>query len=616
MAYGTVKIDTITFTDGGVDKSVSVSGLTRNPTFSGDVTVTGTVSGTTVRATTVSGVTVTGTTVNAASGVFTTTLSGATVTGTTAQFVTATATTGSFASLTGTTTTGTTANFASGVFTTQISGAIIKVPAGTAGAPTVQVGTGATVAPGLYSAGTDQLAFSTSGTGQLFIDASGNVGIGGAPTAVKLYVNGQIVGTSGTYALRASNGSGTGQTSIGLTREGASTDQKTWELLQGNSGEILLRTINDAYSASQNAIVINRGSSYNVDNISLLTMGSNRLYINSGGNVGIGTTGPSVPLHVAGIARIGANNTDDAELQIGVGATGNRNAFIDLVGDTTYTDYGLRLIRPDAGPNTSSYLLNRGTGTLYLTAQDAGNVAFQTSNTTRAYFSGTTFKLTNATDIRNDVNTGNVTIFGGDGTGANIELYGGSHASLANLMVLDAGEFRFRSQDGTSDRLRIDSSGKVGIGTSSPGTELDVQGEIRSKAYSGEGGQLTLTDASNTNVFYMDVDSTGIQRIFTSANNKDIQIGQLIGTGCNIRFYTENTERLRIASSGSLLVGTSLDSGGALLQVEGNRIRVATAKTPSSASDTGTTGEICWDASYIYVCTATNTWKRAALSTW
>lgn len=37
---------------------------------------------------------------------------------------------------------------------------------------------------------------------------------------------------------------------------------------------------------------------------------------------------------------------------------------------------------------------------------------------------------------------------------------------------------------------------------------------------------------------------------------------------------------------------------------------------PSSAGDTGTTGEIRIDADYIYICTATNTWKRVAISTW
>ena len=43
---------------------------------------------------------------------------------------------------------------------------------------------------------------------------------------------------------------------------------------------------------------------------------------------------------------------------------------------------------------------------------------------------------------------------------------------------------------------------------------------------------------------------------------------------------------------------------------------VIATKTPSSASDTGVTGTIAWDADYIYICTATNTWKRAAIATW
>ena len=38
--------------------------------------------------------------------------------------------------------------------------------------------------------------------------------------------------------------------------------------------------------------------------------------------------------------------------------------------------------------------------------------------------------------------------------------------------------------------------------------------------------------------------------------------------------------------------------------------------TPSSASDTGVAGSIAWDASYIYVCSATNTWLRVAIATW
>ena len=37
---------------------------------------------------------------------------------------------------------------------------------------------------------------------------------------------------------------------------------------------------------------------------------------------------------------------------------------------------------------------------------------------------------------------------------------------------------------------------------------------------------------------------------------------------------------------------------------------------PASATAIGTTGEIRYTEDYIYVCTATNTWKRTALTTW
>ena len=51
------------------------------------------------------------------------------------------------------------------------------------------------------------------------------------------------------------------------------------------------------------------------------------------------------------------------------------------------------------------------------------------------------------------------------------------------------------------------------------------------------------------------------------------------------------------------------------MTINGN-LAISTNHTPSSATATGTTGTILWDSNYIYVCVATNTWKRASLSTW
>jgi hypothetical protein len=114
MAYGTVKVDTIVFDNGGSDQSTTVSGFYR-ATTSG-VTVSGTlgaaiISGVTVIGSTlVSGVTVVGsTTVSGATVIGSTLVSGATVIGST--------------TVSGVTVTGTTANFTSGNFSNLISAA-------------------------------------------------------------------------------------------------------------------------------------------------------------------------------------------------------------------------------------------------------------------------------------------------------------------------------------------------------------------------------------------------------------------------------------------------------------------------------------------------------------
>jgi hypothetical protein len=51
------------------------------------------------------------------------------------------------------------------------------------------------------------------------------------------------------------------------------------------------------------------------------------------------------------------------------------------------------------------------------------------------------------------------------------------------------------------------------------------------------------------------------------------------------------------------------------LTVNGNVI-ISNPVVPSSATDIGTTGQIAWDSNYVYICIATNTWKRSPLNTW
>ena len=66
--------------------------------------------------------------------------------------------------------------------------------------------------------------------------------------------------------------------------------------------------------------------------------------------------------------------------------------------------------------------------------------------------------------------------------------------------------------------------------------------------------------------------------------------------------------------AGSVGVGTNTTSQK--LDINSSGIRIRDDHTPSSASAAGNKGEIVWDSNYVYVCVATNTWKRSSLSTW
>lgn len=131
---------------------------------------------------------------------------------------------------------------------------------------------------------------------------------------------------------------------------------------------------------------------------------------------------------------------------------------------------------------------------------------------------------------------------------------------------------------GGTERMRVDSSGNVGIGTSSPGTTLDVNGNIRARAVGAEGGELQINNPANASVgLYIDVAAANAARIFSVENNCSFSLGQLSGTGGTIQLYTEAAERMRLDSSGNLLVGLTTSSaiGGRLsVAINGNNAGV------------------------------------------
>jgi len=77
-------------------------------------------------------------------------------------------------------------------------------------------------------------------------------------------------------------------------------------------------------------------------------------------------------------------------------------------------------------------------------------------------------------------------------------------------------------------------------------------------------------------------------------------------------FYVSGSGDLFISGN----IGIATPEPSAPLDISGDAIRIRTASTPANASALGAAGEIRWDANYIYICVATDTWKRVAISTW
>ena len=167
------------------------------------------------------------------------------------------------------------------------------------------------------------------------------------------------------------------------------------------------------------------------------------------------------------------------------------------------------------------------------------------------------------------------------------------------------------------------SAGNTGSAASYFGGAVNVAGAVSVTANAtntfGSGGST----ASELNRIVLNGSSgsaAGSTIYFQSAGVNKSYIGRagsvLGGTSDNLLLYSVSDNV--VIYGGATLAATFSSSAATFagaVTIAGTVIHTLSA-TPASAAATGTVGTMSWDASYIYICTAANTWKRVAIATW
>jgi hypothetical protein len=266
---------------------------------------------------------------------------------------------------------------------------------------------------------------------QMRIDSAGNVGIGTSSPTYKLSVNGVGNFYSGVAGLgRVFLGDPADNTGyIGLYRSAPGPSNSN------TAGNALNFASIDGHTFSTG--------------LAAFGLQTERMRIDSAGNVGIGTSSPQTLLNAysSGAAIVSA----DSDTQAAFRATRHTN---DAAGSQI-------LIRKSRGTLASPTAIN--------SADQAGQIIFQG--------------------------------FGGTNYRALAQIIGFCETYVADDNISGVLSFNTRPAGaGTlpAERMRIDSAGNVGIGTSSPSTKLDVAGTASMTSY--KEGVFAITDGTTVNL--------------------------------------------------------------------------------------------------------------------
>ena len=345
--------------------------------------------------------------------------------------------------------------------------------------------------------GTDKFTVGKDGGGYF----AGNVGIGTSSPSAKLHA---VSSSTNTVLFQ-------GTSSKNLWSY-ADSQHAGWGTGTGGAG----------VGNYTNLMLFNDTNSYT----SIYTAGSERMRIDSAGNVGIGTSSPDARLRVSG-------NTNS--LQARFANVDGRGLAISTLSSAGTNDNGVIY---NAGVFADAQHVWQCGGTERMRIDSSGNVGIGTGSP------GAKLHVSDAANGK--------ILISGTSTSAELEL----SAPIPKITFTDTsgsaadGEIKVDGNAmqiamNSTERMRIDSSGNVGIGTSSPTFKLDVAGNARASYFA-----LRSNEAAPAETAFVYRPATG-----------------------NLAFGTASTERMRITSFGELALGCTSSQENATSGASGHFIR-------------------------------------------
>ena len=300
---------------------------------------------------------------------------------------------------------------------------------------------------------------------------------------------------------------------------------------------------------TSNFITVGTGASVTSPSANVLTLGTNnaeRLRITSAGLIGIGTANPGETLHLTT-------------------TSGNCKLRIDAASAASVEFY-------NSGTRFSDMFTDAGTGNFTITNRQNADIIVRTNGSNeRVYVKSS-----------GEVSIGGFTPSAGAGI---LQISGGLRVAGSASASDTTSPYIYRTPNydhlnfatNGSERLRITSAGKVGINESNPDQALHVK--------SADGDTVPARIESTGSQSRLGFQASG------SANSYNVSCG---AEANNFIVHTNNVERLRVDSSGRVLIGT--ESEGAFASNAGAKLQVrATSDAPrilfGRNDTTATTGE-------------------------